>query len=118
MYINIPEDGDNEIKIDFWDTYSADVTLAKIIYPMLIQLQKRQNIIPQVDNIDVPSNLQSDIISEALLIKRWDYVLNEMIWTFDNIAHDPNYFAYDDEIRADIKKGTMLFGKYFDKLWD
>ena len=42
------------IKIDPWDTWSMDLTLALIIHPMLKQLHKTSHGAPYVDDEDVP----------------------------------------------------------------
>ena len=48
-----------KIRIDPYDTWSVDHTLALIIVPMLKQLKARQHGAPNVDDEDVPENLCS-----------------------------------------------------------
>ena len=79
------------VKIDRWDTWSMDSTLADIILPMLKQLQKDKHGSPFVDDEDVPEELKStsappkenEYDTDANHFKRWDYVLNEMIFAFE-----------------------------------
>jgi hypothetical protein len=86
----------NYIKIDQWDTWNMDSTLAPIILPMLVQLQRTKHGSPYVDDVDVPYHLKSvnakiqknetDIDSNHHA--RWDYVLGEMIWAFEQLQPD------------------------------
>jgi hypothetical protein len=81
----------NYVKIDRWDTWSMDSTLADIILPMLKQLQKDKHGSPFVDDEDVPEELKStsappkenEYDTDANHFKRWDYVLDEMIFAFE-----------------------------------
>lgn len=79
-----------------YDTWSMDSTLAVIILPMLTQLQKTTHGAPLVDDNDVPELLRStsakpkeneyDIDNNHF--KRWDWVLDEMIWAFQQLQPD------------------------------
>ena len=83
------------IKIDRWDTWSMDHTLALIIVPMLHQLKATKHGSPCVDDEDVPEELKSTSATELTqeqkdsghsddkLHQRWDWVLNEMIYAFE-----------------------------------
>lgn len=85
-----------EIQIDPWDTWNMDGTLAMIIYPMLKQLKKDKHGGPFVDDEDVPEELKSTSAPPKKCeydvddnhFKRWDYVLDEMIWTFGQHVGD------------------------------
>jgi hypothetical protein len=80
------------VKIDHWDTWSMDSTLSHIILPMLKQLQKHSHGSPSVDDEDVPEELKSTSAppkenewdTDANHHKRWQWVLNEMIFAFEN----------------------------------
>jgi hypothetical protein len=86
----------NYVKIDPYDTWNMDSTLAPIILPMLVQLQQTKHGSPYVDDVDVPYHLKSvnakiqksetDIDSNHHA--RWDYVLGEMIWAFEQLQPD------------------------------
>ena len=81
----------NYVKIDRYDTWSMDHTLADIILPMLKQLQKDKHGSPFVDDEDVPEELKSTSAppkenewdTDDNHFKRWDYVLDEMIFAFE-----------------------------------
>jgi hypothetical protein len=133
-----------KIRIDPHDVWSMDNTLASIIHPMLIELKKAKHGGPYVDDEDVPENLRStnakprepDEVDE-FHFDRWDWVLDEMIWTFEtlntewsNQFYTPpkgewgegNYGSFDSEGREKMQKrinnGLRLFGKYYQSLWD
>lgn len=126
------------VKIDRWDTWSMDHTLAHIVLPMLVQLKRTKHGAPVVDNDDVPEELRmSDKWYEEKysvngetdenFFKRWDYVLDEMIWAFnekcrDDWRGDYYYNKWDmDGYNAHqerISNGFRLFGKYYESLWD
>ena len=83
-----------KVKIDRWDTWSMDHTLAHIVLPMLKQLKESKNGAPCVDDEDVPSPLRStapgardrceeDWDTDDNFFQRWDWVLDEMIFAFE-----------------------------------
>lgn len=87
------------VRIDKYDTWGVDHTLALIIVPMLKQLKATKHGAPNVDDADVPETLRStapgardgceepwDIDKNHFL--RWDYVLDEMIWAFTQKTDD------------------------------
>lgn len=97
------------VKIDYWDTWSMDYTLSPIILPMLVQLQKTKHGSGLVDLEDVPEYLRTTTTEEYddqkvfdFYLKekyaegdrdihaRWDWVLNEMIWTFEQLCDENN----------------------------
>jgi hypothetical protein len=104
-----------------------------------------------IDDEDVPKHLRSvyafpdepwewDGNAEA----RYDYVLNEMIWAFEQLSNDDSESKFFDHSEVDdkdkdimnqvrkikidteglkahndrIQNGLTLFGKYFRSLWD
>lgn len=79
------------VRIDRWDTWSMDHTLAPIILPMLRQLKSTKHGSPFVDDEDVPEHLRStaappkanewDIDDNHHA--RWNWVMDEMIFAFD-----------------------------------
>jgi hypothetical protein len=92
------------VKIDYWDTWSMDHTLSYIILPMLKQLKDSKHGAPFVDDEDVPEELKStsappkesehDVDDNHF--KRWDYVLDEMIFAFEHKADD----SWEQEFRS------------------
>lgn len=137
-YINRPKKRKVLIQIHEYDTWNMDSTLAMIILPMLMQLKSHKKGAPLVSDEDVPSNLKTDKAPanqdpheyHAFLNLRWQYVLNEMTWTFEQLQPDSHwedqYYLQQKltdtkgytEHNERINKGLMLFGKYFRNLWD
>lgn len=141
-----------KVKIDKWDTWNMDYTLAVIIVPMLNQIKETKQGAPHVDDEDVPEELRStsappkenDYDLDENWFKRWDWVLDEMIWTFEqkisagdwtdqyydhsNVDENADITEQAKQIIIDmeglekhqdrIKNGLRLFGKYYDNLWD
>ena len=130
-----------KIRIDKYDTWSMDHTLALIILPMLKQLKATKHGSPYTDDEDVPENLRSTAAepkenewdTDSNLFKRWDWVMDEMIYAFEKeldedwemeiYQREPE--GWDDEKFADrkviqdrIANGFRLFGKYYQGLWD
>lgn len=139
------------VRIDKFDTWSMDHTLALIILPMLKQLKATKHGSPHVDDFDCPQHLWStnartkehEWDTDEFHHQRWDYVLQEMIWAFEqlNLQDDTAKF-YDHsavnnsaefkEQLANIKvdqdalnhhehrkqQALKLFGKYYTALWD
>lgn len=143
------------VKIDYWDTWNMDSTLTPIILPMLKQLKAVKHGSPFVDDKDLPKELQRPKITKAQLAKydpdyqdfmiheRWDWVMNEMIWAFEQLndpEHDTKFFDHSKVDRSEsisdqinktkfdkegynahqerIQRGLTLFGKYYRGLWD
>ena len=106
MYVRLgryPDDDserEEEIVIHKYDTWNMDHTLALLIVPMLKQLKATKQGAPNVDSCDVPNYLkpkQMDVVryreegkTDENFFKRWDYVMDEMIWAFEQIANDDN----------------------------
>lgn len=112
------------VRIDPYDTWSMEHTLAHIILPMLKQLKATKHGSPAVDNEDVPAVLHppadyQDSYIDPMWHKRWDWVMDEMIWAFEQIVKDPEVSVEDyKEHYERVKRGTALFGKYYQGLWD
>lgn len=88
------------IEIDRYDTYNVDHTLGLIILPMLVQLKNTKHGVPSEfadvggedyslqDSFDFYKESHNDAFNEA--VKKWDEVLDKMIWSFLQIVDD-NY---------------------------
>jgi hypothetical protein len=82
------------VKIDRWDTWSMDHTLGQIALPMLKQLNATKHGAPFVDDEDVPEGLglrsteapakENEWDTDENHFKRWDWVINEMIYAFEH----------------------------------
>ena len=145
-----------KVRIDKWDTWSMDSTLAPIILPMLVQLQETKHGAPIVEMLDVPKELRAtkkdmkqcakDGSTDDKFFERWDWIMGEMIWAFEQKCRDDwqgDYYEYrelgPEEDKGDnlfglklvwedrdgatahqerMTNGFKLFGKYFENLWD
>jgi hypothetical protein len=135
-----------KVRIDKWDTWSMDSTLAPIILPMLVQLKETNHGSPNVDDEDVPKRLRStkkqqekynkDGSTDPKFFERWDWILDEMIWAFEQKVRgnwQDDYYGPYIEGKNKMEKtdgkgcnahqermtnGFKLFGKYFEALWD
>jgi hypothetical protein len=104
------------VKIDYWDTWSMDHTLARIILPMLKQLRDTKHGSCYVDLEDVPEELRTishasyddqqcfdfydvekDLNYEGVH-DRWTWVLNEMIFAFEHLVDD----NWQDQYRSGV----------------
>jgi len=122
------------VRIDRWDTWSMDHTLAHIILPMLKQLKETKKGDPFTDDEDVPPELRStnakpkknEWDTDEFHHDRWDWILDEMIYAFDCKANkDDAYMRFDiynrdgmEKEQKRISNGFRLFGKYYENLWD
>lgn len=154
------------VKIDHWDTWSMDHTLAEVILPMLKQLKATKHGSAMIDDEDVPVQLQSaaykkakkkpkrsagnssdihaiDSDNDDTIHERWDWVLSEEIWAFEQMLDDEKgeskFWDHSqcrglpweadhvsptcdwDGLKAHqerMQNGFRLFGKYYLCHWD
>jgi hypothetical protein len=115
-----------KIRIDHYDTWSMDSTLAPIILPMLKQLKATKHGSGYVELEDVPENLRytqtedydaqqvfefyNDDTSKQKLHcdvhTRYEWLLDELIWTFEQLSDE------DSEKEFWIEHGEIDFDKY------
>jgi len=110
------------VHIDGYDVWNADHTLALIIVPVLKKLKEQKHGSPHVDNRDVPKHLRSTAAkrltkeerntghTDELWNQRWEWVLNEMIWAFEQHAMDDwetQYYSGDTDLVLEKVEGTM-----------
>lgn len=140
------------VKIHPYDAWNGFHTMSLIILPILKEVRAQKQGSPWVDDTDVPDNLgirSTDITREENdwgwgnnVFKRWDFVLNEIIWAFEQIVDetsDDKFFnhhetEYDinninnwkgcgfdkegyDKWQARKQNGLRLFGKYLESIW-
>ena len=145
----------NYVRLDPWDTWSFDHTLADIVLPGLKQLKATKHGAPFTDDEDVPEYLRSHMAqpkeyewdTDSLHFMRWDWILDEMIWAFEQkVADDADSEFFDhsecggekfpwnkdgqyvSKVKYDSEghkkwqdrkaNGFRLFGKYYENLWD
>ena len=146
--------GTERVHIDNYDVWSMDHTLALIVHPMLVKLKSQKHGYGWIDDADVPRNLRStakgarDGLTNEYdwdnnAERRYEWMLDELIWTFAQLASDDDTGQFYDhsamDLTADINtqmnqlkvdqkgleahekriaNGLRLFGKYFRSLWD
>lgn len=101
-----------DIQIDKFDTWSLDHSLALIILPALLQLKATGHGIPgnlaEVGGEDYNEQLSFDFyretsneLFETVAVKRWEEMLDKMIWSFQQLVLD----NWDDKYRhgADVE---------------
>jgi hypothetical protein len=84
------------VKVDYWDTWGMDYSLAQIILPLLRQLQDKSHGAPFVDDEDVPDALKSTSAppkenewdTDQNHFKRWHWVMEEMIFAYESKLDD------------------------------
>jgi len=124
------------VKIDRYDTWSMDSTLAIIILPMLKRLREDKHGSPLTDPVDCPEELwpseeanPNNGYTDSTLHERWSWILDEMIWTFEHLHPDNDWedaFHTDkgfdregyQEVEDRIANGLRLFAKYYRGMWD
>jgi hypothetical protein len=110
------------VKINHWDTWSMDHTLSSIIVPMLKQLKETKHGAPHVDDEDVPEELKStsappteDYDVDDNHFKRWDYVMDEMIFAHQSKLDDDwqsqFYTGVADYIQVEVE--DEKYGKLY-----
>lgn len=142
-----------KVKVDYHDTWSCDITFATIIAPVLKEYLDQLLGAPFVDDEDLPDHLK---ITDGQLVdgqdiyslpdqdinkhmQRWEYVVNEMIYAFEQIKDDNidtqfiavtgygngefgSSYSFDTEgYREEVKRiqnGLNLFAKYYFSLWN
>ena len=85
-----------KIRIDKFDTWNMDHTLALMIVPMIKQLIDTKHGAPNTEDSDLPENLRSinDAPKEntwdtgSLHFDRWNWVLSEILWAFEQMLDE------------------------------
>jgi hypothetical protein len=116
---------------------------------MLKLLKEKKHGSAYVDDADVPEHLQyKEALNnqdhpdhDDLIQKRWSWVLDEMIWAFEQKSRpggwDSDYYEFEKDPTATLgvkftkndregskkhqarmSNGFRLFGKFFESLWD
>ncbi len=132
-----------DIKIEGFDTWNLDATLALIILPMLVQLKHNKQGVPNdfadVGGADYESQTSFDFYRESHNdafeegCKRWEETLDKMIWSFQQIAledYDDKYLhgdakfdwvetdkLYPNPISGKLEKTYQMVDKNPDEHW-
>ena len=105
-----------EVRIDKYDSWNADHSIALIAAPLLKQLKQTKHGSPNVDDEDVPEHLKSTSAppkenewdTDDNWHLRWDHVLNEIIWAMQEIAdYKSGQDVFYDHSEVDETKGIM-----------
>lgn len=104
----------NVVDIDDYDVWNADWLLAEIAHPLLVKLKEKKQGAPLVEDENVPEELRSiscapkenEWDTDGNHFRRWDWVLDEMIFAMQEIANDN-----ENEPPYHTKTGTMEFGE-------
>ena len=117
------------IRIDKYDTWNMDHTLALIILPMLKKLKESKAGSPFIDDEDLPEHMRYSFTTseddwdkhDRWVDYKWEWILNEIIWTFEHIVDDDWQYVVTHEkfleINDRVSNGLRLFGKYYRSLW-
>lgn len=138
------------VRIDNYDVWNMDETLRHIIGPMFVKLKEVKQGSGFIDDADVPDDLKSTAApprenpwdTDANLHKRYDWLLDEMIWAFNTDHEEAKHKFYDhsavnkddsiekqiggmridreslDAYEARLQRAYELFGKYYQTFWD
>jgi len=134
-----PQDCEKErhinVQIEDFDVYSMDATLAHIIVPMLKKLKEVKvgipgDLVKEFHQFGIQTDLDLGVSPESLdrmemeyAEKRWNEILDKMIWSFEQSMNDyERLYEYCDRGELDqyekhLEEGFELFGKYYRSLW-
>ena len=131
-----------KVRIDYYDTWNADHTIALVVHPLLLKLRETTHSSGHIEDEDVPEELRSTNATPLTqeqkdqgelddnFEKRWDWALNEMIFAFetyttdviDDACYDFKTHTFDSEqymeYRKRVDNGMRLFAKYYGTLWN
>lgn len=107
-----------EVKLDYYDHWNVDETLSPIILPLLKELKKHRHGSGYIDLEDVPEHMRTTTTEEYDaqscfdfyhedtekhqydIHDRYDWVLSEMIWAFEQLQ--PDYDWEDQYSQGEI----------------
>lgn len=102
-----------KVHVDYYDVWGADHTLGIVIAPVLKKLKEVQHGCPHVDNEDVPEEIRNkkedaerfDGTTDADWEARWEWVLDEIIWAFEQHAMQDD----TDQFYHNVDQLDMIF---------
>lgn len=137
-----------KVEVHDYDVWNADSTMAILILPLLKKLKEKTRSAPgdmlgfqQTSNFSAQSTFDFYADGDESVWNaghtEWHNILDEMIWTFEQLQPDYDWEAQYWKVlpelgvikgscdRADriahfnrIQKGLELFGRYYQSLWD
>jgi hypothetical protein len=96
-----------KVKIDNYDIWNMCDTVAIIVLPMLKKMQEDKHGTPFTDDEDVPEGLglrsteaspkENEYDTDDNFQKRWDWILGEMVWAFEQLQPD---YDWEEQYRS------------------
>ena len=87
-----------KVKLQPYDTWNMDSTLAIVILPMLKQFRDNAHSSPSTDLEDVPEYLHPKVkpseennYEDETVHERWKWVLDQIIWSFEQLHPDSDW---------------------------
>lgn len=120
----------NIVRLKGEDIWEAEQTIATVVYPILLKLQKEKHGAPNVNPIDVPEHLRMTVEQKKAYnvdgtidenyFARYDYIMDEMIFAFKYVLDGKqyDYINFDRREYDRVENGLQLFSKYYFSLWD
>ena len=123
-----------KVRIDKYDVWSMDSTLAPIILPMLKLLKEDKKSIPFLDVLHqvsrgyqrcFPFYSEGDDTVIDAGEKEWNAILDKMIWSFEQLIAEPDMEYVTDPLGIEkmakhqkkVSEGLILFGTHYRNLW-
>lgn len=103
------------VKIDSYDAWNADHTMAVIIAPLLKQLRTSKHGSGFIEDCDVPEHLRSTAApkpehewdTDDNLHKRYEWFLDEVIWAFEQHAKEDELAEFYDHTESNKEPDLM-----------
>ena len=94
-----------KVKVDPWDIWGVDDTRSMVILPVLLAYREGINSAPHVDDSDVPEHLRANLGEDQCMLEnpddnwhaRWEWVVDEIIWTFQQLQPD---YDWEEQYRS------------------
>lgn len=108
-----------KVRIDNYDTWNAEHTLALIIHPLLVAMKDNKAGSPHVDDEDVPEHIRStsakstgnDYDIDEFHHDRWNWVLDEMTWSFKQYTIENRLEQFDSgEFDMSFDSENLVYG--------
>ncbi len=103
-----------KIKIDYDDLISLDDTIVMILKPLFVKFKEKKPGYPTI----IDENLKYFPVELKTDEERYNWLLDEIIWTFDYLSTDQRYMdLHDNENFKRANRGLLLFALYFNTFW-
>lgn len=80
-----------KVRIDYYDSWGADHTIALIAHPLLVQLRESKHGTPATEAVDLPEGFDTSDdkhYNGTYSQRAWDYILGEIIWALHEVANE------------------------------